>query len=502
MSDRSPRLLEPETLRPPAPAALLGELRQLRTDVAGRGGKILGRWPHPIARHAFKMGAANLAHYLALRRRDLRDLQDQLALLGLSSLGRLEARVLPNLDAVVAALAPHAGEPTPFPSPRAFYRGERMLQRNSAELFGRREQHRRAIMVTLGSDAEDADLILDLARRGMDIARINGAHDSAALWARMVANVRRAGEACGRDLRILFDLAGPSCRTADVALAGRGRLKPGDRLMLVRGPLHNDERFPNQASCTLPEVFNGLAPGHTVWFDDGKLQGEVEQVREGGALVRVLRTGPKGAKLKPEKGLVFPDTELEFDPLMPDDLAALDFAVREVDMIGHSFVQRPEDVACLQQEMAARRANWRRVGLIAKIETRSAIRYLPEIIVQAARWQPFGVMIARGDLALEIGFARLAEMQEELLWLCEAAHVPVVWATEVLENLRKKGTFARGEMTDAAMAARAECVMLNKGPHLGEAIDVLQGLFARMSEHQNKKTPRLRALHAWDRDSD
>ena len=108
-------------------------------------------------------------------------------------------------------------------------------------------------------------------------------------------------------------------------------------------------------------------------------------------------------------------------------------------------------------------------------------------------------MIARGDLALGIGFARLAEMQEELLWLCEAAHVPVIWATEVRENLRKKGTFVRGEMTDAAMAARAECVMLNKGPYIGEAIDVLQGLLVRMSEHQNKKTPRLRALHAWDR---
>jgi pyruvate kinase len=149
--------------------------------------------------------------------------------------------------------------------------------------------------------------------------------------------------------------------------------------------------------------------------------------------------------------------------------------------------------------MAARRGDWRRLGLIAKVETPGAVRNLPEIIVQAARWQPFGVMIARGDLALGIGFARLAEMQEELLWLCEAAHVPVVWATEVLESLRKKGTFARGELTDAAMAARAECVMLNKGPHLGEAIDVLQGLLLRMSEHQNKKTPRLRALHAWDR---
>jgi pyruvate kinase len=109
-------------------------------------------------------------------------------------------------------------------------------------------------------------------------------------------------------------------------------------------------------------------------------------------------------------------------------------------------------------------------------------------------------MIARGDVALGIGFARLAEMQEELLWLCEAAHVPVVWATEVLENLRKKGIFVRGEMTDAAMSGRAECGMLNRGPYLGQSIDVLQGLLMRMSEHQNKKTPRLRALHAWERE--
>ena len=99
--------------------------------------------------------------------------------------------------------------------------------------------------------------------------------------------------------------------------------------------------------------------------------------------------------------------------------------------------------------MAARRADWRRLGLVAKVETLRAVENLPEIVVQAARFQPFGVMIARGDLALGIGFARLAEMQEELLWLCEAAHVPAVWATEVLESLRRKGTFARGEMTDA-----------------------------------------------------
>jgi len=134
---------------------------------------------------------------------------------------------------------------------------------------------------------------------------------------------------------------------------------------------------------------------------------------------------------------------------------------------------------------------------VAKIETPVAVRNLPEILVAAAGRQPFGVMIARGDLAVEIGFSRLAEMQEELLWLSEAAHVPVIWATQVLEKLVKSGLPSRGEMTDAAMAARAECVMLNKGPNVTAAIEALDGLFRRMAEHQSKKTPTLRALRTW-----
>ena len=106
-------------------------------------------------------------------------------------------------------------------------------------------------------------------------------------------------------------------------------------------------------------------------------------------------------------------------------------------------------------------------------------------------------MIARGDLAVEMGFTRLAEMQEEILWICEAAHIPAIWATQVLEDLVKKGLPSRGEMTDAAMASRAECVMLNKGPNVFEAVTVLDQLLGRMAEHQTKKTPNLRALHSW-----
>lgn len=106
-------------------------------------------------------------------------------------------------------------------------------------------------------------------------------------------------------------------------------------------------------------------------------------------------------------------------------------------------------------------------------------------------------MIARGDLAAEIGFERLAEMQDEILRICEAAQVPVIWATQVLEDLVKDGVPSRGEMTDAAMAVRAECVMLNKGPEVMAAVELLDRLMARMGHHLSKKTPRLRALRSW-----
>ena len=118
-------------------------------------------------------------------------------------------------------------------------------------------------------------------------------------------------------------------------------------------------------------------------------------------------------------------------------------------------------------------------------------------MVQGAGQQPFAVMIARGDLAVEMGFERVAEMQEEILWLCEAAHVPVIWATQVLEELVKKGLPSRGEMSDVVMASRAECVLLNKGPNVGKAVGVLDRLLRRMGEHQVKKTPTLRALRSW-----
>ena len=134
--------------------------------------------------------------------------------------------------------------------------------------------------------------------------------------------------------------------------------------------------------------------------------------------------------------------------------------------------------------------------MILKIETRRAFEHLPGMLLAAlGNERPAGVMIARGDLAVECGYERLAEVQEEILWLCQAAHVPVIWATQVLDSLAKTGRPSRAEITDAAMGVRTECVMLNKGPRIIEAISVLDDILRRMEQHHRKKRsllPRLR----------
>ena len=132
--------------------------------------------------------------------------------------------------------------------------------------------------------------------------------------------------------------------------------------------------------------------------------------------------------------------------------------------------------------------------MVLKIETRRGFENLPAILLEALKSPACGVMIARGDLAAECGFERMAELQEEILWICESAHVPVVWATQVLEGLTKRGHATRAEITDAAMGQSAECVMLNKGPYVADALQTLNDILQRMQDHQTKKRSMLRKL--------
>lgn len=280
------------------------------------------------------------------------------------------------------------------------------------------------------------------------------------------------------------------------------RLEQDDLLLLTREPTPGEPKrvdrrgktiAPARISCSEPRVFSALKVGHQVWIDDGKIGTVAEALDEHGAWLRVTQARPGGERIGPGKGLNFPDCNLPLPALGESDLADLDFAVRHADIIGFSFVRTAADLDALAQALAQRgRPD---IGIIAKIETRAAVRNLPEIIIHGAGSHPFGVMVARGDLAVEIGYERMAEIQEEILWLCEAAHVPVIWATQVLEGLVKRGRPSRAEISDAAMSVRAECVMLNKGPYLVRALSVLDDLVARMQHHQRKKTAQFRALH-------
>jgi pyruvate kinase len=279
-------------------------------------------------------------------------------------------------------------------------------------------------------------------------------------------------------------------------------LRVGDALQLTRKPLPgepatideaNNRIIPAHISCAEPAVFSCLEAGKLVLIDDGHICAVVAELNNEGALLKITRARPQGSKLGPEKGLNFPDTTIDLPALTGKDREDLDCVVKHADIVGYSFVQSGDDMELLIEALARRGAD--KLGIVAKIETRRALKNLPEIIIRGAGSHPFGVMIARGDLAVELGYEQLAETQEEIMWLCEAAHVPVIWATQVLEGLVKQNMLTRAEVTDAAMAERAECIMLNKGPFVLDAIVALDIIVASMQSHQKKKSSQMRALH-------
>ena len=573
----------------------------------------------------YRASARNLLHYLGVRRHDIRNLQRDLASLGLSSLGVLEAHVLTSLNAVLGVLAQLTQRDlgsTPD-APVDFRTGPLLLRDHTRTLLGPEPSNRQVrIMVTMPSEAAtDPQLVRDLLTAGMDIMRINCAHDSPEAWRAMVDNLRRAEREVGRSCRIQADLGGPKLRTGALEATGRllkirpkrdylarvlspalvwltsagaseiapegvrsimpvddpfleaaqsgdeihlvdgrernRRLKiisrqddsclaetdqviyaldrtqidlvrdqslvtqgvigplpevvqplvlfPNDTLLLTRDPepgrdAERDEAgvvvAPAQIHCTLEAAFESVRPGEHVWLDDGKIGGLVKANDGKTITVKITYTGPNGGRLRSEKGINFPDTQFEMSALTDKDIADLGEVVDLVDMVALSFLRGPDDIMLLEDHL--HRLGGGNLGIVLKIENRQAFENLPRILLASLRSPPVGVMVARGDLAVEVGFERLSEVQEEILWLCEAAHVPVIWATQILEGMAKKGAPSRAEVSDAVMSSRAECAMLNKGPYITETVRFLSGILSRMDTHQYKRKAMLRRLSIAD----
>lgn len=562
----------------------------------------------------FREGAHNLVHYLALHETDTQRLRRSLRHLGLYSLAHAERNVLGSVGAVQHALARLSGDDvgsadTPAAALQSW---NPMADEHRRAILGPVPEGRAAsIMVTLPTEAaENPLLVAEMIAAGMNLARINCAHDDAETWERMIANVRSAASDAGTECRVVMDLAGPKLRTGEllpgprvihirpkrdplgrVIAPRRIRLIPDDmiqrgtkvavvpvpqecidyarvgdeirfrdtrgkkrklrvaekddkgivleawqgayiatgmkfylvredvgekilyrvgELPAVEQPLllrvgdtlliHAENRpgepatedadgnvvNPAHIACQQPEVCAFLSAGEEVSLNDGKISGVIRNVDAEQIEVEITKAKPAGSRLRGHRGINFPTSDIRLPGLTSSDTANLEFIVRHADAVSLSFIRKPKDVEELLEELD--RVGADQLGLVIKVETKKGFKNLPRVMLAAMRRYPIAVMIARGDLAVECGWAMLAELQEEILWICDAARVPVMWATQVLEQEAKKGLPSRAEITDAAQSQRADCVMLNKGPHILAAIRTLDNILCRMQTLRDRRT--------------
>lgn len=255
------------------------------------------------------------------------------------------------------------------------------------------------------------------------------------------------------------------------------RLYVGNLLWLrsdisIMGHLCEDNTIAKaEIACSNTDIFNFIEIETPLYIDDGKIGLRVIEKTDLGVLCRVEHAKPNGVILKGEKGINFPETNLDIDAVTSLDKQNLQAVIEFADIIGISFTQKAAHVA--EVKAILKEKNKEMIGLVAKIETKKGLQRLPFILMELFSWQNSGVMIARGDLAIEVGFENLPKIQEEILELCEAAHTPVIYATQILENMMKKNLPSRAEVVDASMAQRADCIMLNKGLFAVETIEML-----------------------------
>lgn len=441
------------------------------------------------------MAAKNMLHYLTLRKEDIRALQNDLHSMGLSSLASAESHIRSQLQAINQRLGKrYKVEDEEICS---FEWCQANIVHKSKKLFGERDNDFvPSLMVTFDTSfATNYALIKSLLLNGMNVARINCAHDDEAVWSGMISKLKKACFQTGKACKIYMDLAGPKIRTNIILKGkdkGRVKVKEGQLIWLS----YDTDGFDKKEvviSPTEPDIIACIKKGDRVYIDDGMIRGVTEKVKKDKVAVRITRISSEKKVIKNEKGINFPDSELNVSPLTSYDISCLPFICENADLVGYSFVRLPSDLTLLRNLMTE--TSERQPNIVIKIETPEAVKHLPCILLEGMKQDIFGIMIARGDLAVEIGFERMGEIQEEILWICEAAHVPVIWATQVLENLNKSGLATRSEITDAVNAAQAECIMINKGSHTIEVMETLRDILQRASEHRNKKRFTFRSLN-------
>jgi len=322
---------------------------------------------------------------------------------------------------------------------------------------------RTKIVCTIGPSSWSEQMIGRLARAGMDVARLNFSYGTREEHGRAISRIRAAAERLGRPIGILQDLAGPKLRVGEVP-GGEVMLRAREEVVLSVGRRPSSSHLP----LPVPGLPRVMSPGQRLLLNDGRI--ELEVLAAGGREIRCrVRVG---GVLRSHQGVNLPDTTLPIPAVTRKDLADLRFGLGQgVDWVAMSFVRRAEDLAPLHRAMG-RAGRW--AGLVAKIEKHEAVRHLAEIIAAAE-----GVMVARGDLGVEVALDQVPILQKRIIAACRRAGKPVITATQMLESMMSSPRPTRAEVSDVANAVfdGTDAVMLSgetaAGKYPAEAVRVM-----------------------------
>jgi pyruvate kinase len=322
----------------------------------------------------------------------------------------------------------------------------------NAEILGR---VRTKIVATLGPASSHPAMVLRLVEAGVDCFRLNASHTAHAERTQLLVTIRSVSEEIGHPVGVLLDLGGPKIRLGPL-VDDAVECPQGAIFRLTRSRVSS---APNEFTCTLPELCSELKRGDPVLFADGTVAMEVTDTDAAGVTLAVTLPG----RLRSGQGLNLPGAALKVAALTEADLADLDW-LREnpVEYVGLSFARTAADVEVLRSELTARGCQAR---IVTKIEKPQAVQNFSSILAVTD-----AVMIARGDLGVEMDVARVPAIQKQILTECQRARVPVITATQMLQSMERSNRPSRAEASDVfnAVVDGTDAVMLSGETAIGE----------------------------------
>jgi pyruvate kinase len=336
---------------------------------------------------------------------------------------------------------------------------------------------RTRIVCTIGPSSSSPAVLRAMIQAGMDVARLNFSHGDPATHRQVAANVREAAEATGRYIGLMGDLQGPKIRTGSLPTSFQ-RLARGRHVVMTSGTAEPGNGSEDEIHVSHPELVDALRPGDRVLLDDGRIELVVRAHSNGRAEATVVRGGLLGER----KGISVPGRPLPMPALTAKDIEDLKLAVElGVDFLALSFVRQPEDVIACQEHLGTLNC---KVPIIAKLEKLEGIRNLGEILEVTD-----AVMVARGDLGVELKLGEVPAVQKEIIDRANRAGVPVITATEMLESMVTSNRPTRAEVSDVANAIwdGTDAVMLSQetsiGAHPVEAVRAMARICISAQRH-------------------